>query len=1026
MTALTDLRRRSVRALREVARPARALELARSGMVDLEYYEALTGLRFTSALQAARHYLGSAQDRGLSLHPLFEAEYLEPERPPGAEDAAVRYLRDPALFRKRSPHALFDLAGARRALGKGASSGRGGSWLAWVRVAGPETPVPVPAGESPIAWGELRAFLLDCAVEWRESRVRSSSPASATRLAHGAVTTWTTADGTNPVVSVAVRWDLPSELRPVLDAVLTQSYPHLEVLVVDDGSHADTAGVVAGVAAFDPRVRLVTSTDRGAAALLNAALRAATGEYLAFADSRFVWQPGFIADLIGTMAATEARFAYVPVTHPGRSNGRPPAGQVNADALLQQDLAPLGSVVVATGLVERVGGFDESLPGSVGHDLLLRLSQVETPRMVATGALAHAGESGHTADGDLQPAGWRACVQGKQLLDWTGAEDHPRHKGIVSVVVPVLGDLPGAVGWTRLVDGNDTLETVLVGLRSRAQYSVLRALARHRRVVVLSSPADTWALLCNLGGLASTGDRLVFVKAGTELDAGAVVAVARALDDPAVAVAQPINAQIDLTVSTAGAYFAPGNVVPSALLANHAMADAERLAPATLPGAYSSVIAVRTTDFIGLAGFDPVFANSLAEVDLSLRAQALGVGRTELVPAQVTARSQQKVGFPHDLATSAQALVERWSAPPTGSSACLEAAGFAVVGHRARQLGGGQPSARAAYLSQPELAPTRLTAGPHPTLRWAIDIAAPATWWGQRWGDRYFAYSLAAALRRLGQQVAVDHREARNRETRRFDDVVLTLRGIDSVFAVPGPLNLMWVISHPDEIGPDEAASYDRVFAASAQWARQRAADWGIAIEPLLQCTDTGIFAPQRGLPDTGPGVLFVGNARQGGSRPVIDYALAADIPVQIYGSDWERTKASDLVVAKLAPNAGLGQLYASAEVVLNDHWTDMARNGFISNRLFDAVACGARVLSDRVDGIAELFGDSVQFYESPADLAAVLARPRDAVWPSLAERSRTAERVRAEHSFDKRAAQLLASAVQALAERSRQGLQRR
>jgi hypothetical protein len=824
---------------------------------------------------------------------------------------------------------------------------------------------------------------------------------------------------------VVVRWDLASDLRPVLDAALKQSYPHLEVLVVDDGSQPDTSGVVAGVAAFDPRVRLVRASGTGAAAALNSALHAATGHYLAFADSRLVWQPGFAADMVGTMLATGARLAYAPVMPPRRPHPLPPARPMTTEALLQHDLAPLGSVVVATSLVADVGGFDESLPGSVGHDLLLRLSRLETPHLVGTVALVRPSEPGGGATSDLQPPGWRACVQAKQLLDWTGATDQPRDRGTVSVVVPILGDLHSAVGWAQLVDGNENLEAVLVGLVSRAQYSVLRAVGRSRRVVVVSSPADTWALLCNLGGLASSGDRLVFVKAGTELGAEAVMAVAGALNDPEVAVAQPINARIDLTVSSAGAYFAPGDVVPSAMLANHPMSDAERLAGVTLPAAYSSVVAVRAADFVGLTGFDPVFANSLAEVDLSLRAQSLGVGHTYLVSAQVTARSQQKAGFPHDLATSAQALVDRWSSPPAGSAACLEVAGFAVVGHRARELGGSQPFTRA-YLCQPELAPTRSKAGPNPTLRWALDIAAPATWWGQRWGDRYFAYSLAAALRRLGQQVAVDHREARTRETRRFDDVVLTLRGIDSVPAVPGPLNLMWVISHPDEIGPQEAGSYDKVFAASARWARQRAVDWGIPIEPLLQCTDADLFAPDRGIPDTGPAVLFVGNARQGGSRPVIDYAVAANVPVQIYGSDWERTKASQLVVAKLAPNAELGTLYASAEVVLNDHWGDMARNGFISNRLFDAVACGTRVLSDRVDGIAELFGTSVQFYESPADLAAVLDRPHEAVWPPLAERLATAQRIRAEHSFDNRAAVLLAAAVQALDERSRQGLQRR
>ncbi|HEY3410585.1 MAG TPA: glycosyltransferase family A protein, partial [Propionicimonas sp.] len=686
MTALTALRGHTARALRDVARPARALELARSGMIDLEYYEAQTGRRFASALQAARHYLGSPPASGLSLHPLFEAEYLETERPAGSEDAAVRYLKDPALFNKRSPHALFDLAAARRALGKGAGAGQGGSWLAWVRIARPDTPVPVPESHAPVTWGELRPFLLDCAVEWRESRGRSSSSGPGTRPSHGALSRWTATGGTDPVVSVVVRWDRPPELRTVLDAVLKQTYPHLEVLVVDDGSHADTPGVVAGVAAFDARVRLVSATGRGAAASLNSALRAATGDYLAFADSGLGWQPAFLADMVGTMVATEARFAYAPA---GRSNGPSPAEEITTETLLQHDLLPLGSVLVAASQMARVGDFDESLPGSVGHDLLLRLSRLEAPRRVATETLVGNADTATLAP---QPPGWRACVQARQILDWSMTADRPRDPGIVSVVVPILEDLHAAVGWARLVDGNDNLETVLVGLRSRAQYSVLRAVARQRRVVVLSSPADTWALLCNLGGVASTGERLVFVKAGTELDAQAVVAVARALDDPAVAVAQPINARIDLTVSSAGAYFAPGNVVPSAMLADHAMSDAERLAPAAIPAAYSSVVAVRAADFVGLAGFDPVFANSLAEVDLSLRAQALGVGRTELVLAQVTARSQQKAGFPHDLATSMQALVERWSAPPSGSAACLEAAGFAVVGHRARPLSGSRPS----------------------------------------------------------------------------------------------------------------------------------------------------------------------------------------------------------------------------------------------------------------------------------------------------------------------------------------------
>ncbi len=52
-------------------------------------------------------------------------------------------------------------------------------------------------------------------------------------------------------------------------------------------------------------------------------------------------------------------------------------------------------------------------------------------------------------------------------------------------------------------------------------------------------------------------------------------------------------------------------------------------------------------------------------------------------------------------------------------------------------------------------------------------------------------------------------------------------------------------------------------------------------------------------------------------------------------------------------PNADLGRYYSSAAIVLNDHWDDMRAEGFISNRLYDALACGAFVISDHVEGIA-------------------------------------------------------------------------
>ena len=153
--------------------------------------------------------------------------------------------------------------------------------------------------------------------------------------------------------------------------------------------------------------------------------------------------------------------------------------------------------------------------------------------------------------------------------------------------------------------------------------------------------------------------------------------------------------------------------------------------------------------------------------------------------------------------------------------------------------------------------------------------------------------------------------------------------------------------------------------------------------------------------------MLFVGSSR-GVLRPVVGDAVAAGLPLRVYGSGWEGHVDPSYVAASYVRQQDLGALYRSAGVVLADHWDDMAARGFVSNRLFDAVAAGARVVSDHVDGLADLFGGAVQTYDSLDGLAA-LASPdgRAKAFPDDAERVALAERVRAEHSFDARATRL-------------------
>jgi glycosyltransferase involved in cell wall biosynthesis len=95
-----------------------------------------------------------------------------------------------------------------------------------------------------------------------------------------------------PLVSVIVpAFNAAAFIDAALDSVLSQTYDHLEVLVVDDGSNDDTAAIVERRAAADQRVSLLRQQNQGVAVARNVAAARARGIYLAPLDADDVWFP---------------------------------------------------------------------------------------------------------------------------------------------------------------------------------------------------------------------------------------------------------------------------------------------------------------------------------------------------------------------------------------------------------------------------------------------------------------------------------------------------------------------------------------------------------------------------------------------------------------------------------------------------------------------------------------------------------------------------------------------------------------
>lgn len=251
--------------------------------------------------------------------------------------------------------------------------------------------------------------------------------------------------------------------------------------------------------------------------------------------------------------------------------------------------------------------------------------------------------------------------------------------------------------------------------------------------------------------------------------------------------------------------------------------------------------------------------------------------------------------------------------------------------------------------------------------RIAIKIGAPTRSQIQHWGDYHFALSLGRCFAEQGHAFRIDCIDEWERPESFGDDVVIVLRGLSRYRPKPGQINLMWNISHPDKVHDDEYKEFDHVFVASRVYAADLARRFDSRVSALLQCTDPYIFYPDPNPAVVAEKMLFVGNSRKQ-YREVVRFAVEAQMPIAVYGTHWTMFIPVHHIRGEYIDNSVLRQHYSRCDILLNDHWPSMLERGFISNRLFDAAAAGAFVISDAVEGGTEVFGEDLVAYQSESE----------------------------------------------------------
>ncbi len=148
-------------------------------------------------------------------------------------------------------------------------------------------------------------------------------------------------------------------LAETIDSVLSQTWPAIDVIVVDDGSTDDSAAVASR---FGARVTLVGQARQGQAAALNHGLALAKGDLVAFLDADDVWNPTKTERQVARFAA-RADLGYCVTRIRSFLSPEYEHRRASLDPALFRD-APgylVSSLMARRAVFDAIGGFDTTL-----------------------------------------------------------------------------------------------------------------------------------------------------------------------------------------------------------------------------------------------------------------------------------------------------------------------------------------------------------------------------------------------------------------------------------------------------------------------------------------------------------------------------------------------------------------------------------------------------------------------------------------------------------------------------------------
>jgi glycosyltransferase involved in cell wall biosynthesis len=184
-----------------------------------------------------------------------------------------------------------------------------------------------------------------------------------------------------PLVSVVIpNYNCARFLPDALTSVFAQTYPRVEVIVVDDGSTDDSAQVLD---TFGDRIRVLRQANQGVSAARNLGIRESRGELIAFLDADDLWHPEKLAKQVALFADPAVGLVHCAVEYideQGRTLGTNFTGRrgrvLRHIALLEGTVVLAGgsTAVVRRTSFDKAGVFDPDMSTAADWDMWRRIA----------------------------------------------------------------------------------------------------------------------------------------------------------------------------------------------------------------------------------------------------------------------------------------------------------------------------------------------------------------------------------------------------------------------------------------------------------------------------------------------------------------------------------------------------------------------------------------------------------------------------------------------------------------------------